>query len=262
MPSLIKIEFVNYKLPWFNLNYLKSRKKEIAQPIWLINILALQKLVIVVAQLCNFLKRPWCYSVFLSEIHLYCLFFNLLFIACLATEHVFAMYLAKFMILTLYTEVNVPSWYKTASMQFSNVWGFCLNWQYWKICISQAKPLSQNHVENYSNLSKPIKILFPVQFPRSFCMWNRKSWIWLQLYAEGIKKSYICCCCCSVSQSYLTPCSPMDCSMSGFSVLHHLPESAPTHVQWVSDAIQNTSHPLSSPSPPAFNLSQHQSLFQ
>ena len=67
---------------------------------------------------------------------------------------------------------------------------------------------------------------------------------------------------CSVSQSYLTPCSPMDCSMSGFSVLHHLPESAPTHVQWVSDAIQNTSHPLSSPSPPAFNPSQHQSLFQ
>ena len=158
MPSLIKIEFVNYKLPWFNLNYLKSRKKEIAQPIWLINILALQKLVIVVAQLCNFLKCPWCYSVFLSEIHLYCLFFNLLFIACLATEHVFAMYLAKFMILTLYTEVNVPSWYKTASMQFSNVWDFCLNWQYWKICISQAKPLSQNHVENYSNLSKPIEI--------------------------------------------------------------------------------------------------------
>ena len=171
------------------------------------------------------------------------------------------LYLAKFMILTLYTEVNVPSWHKTASMQFSNVWGFCLNWQYWKICISQAKTLSQKHVENYSNLSKPIEILFPVQFPGSFCMWNRKSWIWLQPYAEGIKKAYICCCC-SVSQSYLTPCSPMDCSMSGFSVLHHLPESAPTHVQWVSDAIQNTSHPLPSPSPPAFNPSQHQSLFQ
>ena len=61
------------------------------------------------------------------------------------------------MILTLYTKVNVPSWHKTASMQFSNVWGFCLNWQYWKICISQAKPLSQNHVENDSNLSSQLK---------------------------------------------------------------------------------------------------------
>ena len=171
------------------------------------------------------------------------------------------LYLAKFMILTLYTKVKVLSWHKTASMQFSNVWGFCLNWQYWKTCISQAKPLSQNHVENYSNLSKPIEILFPVQLPGSFCMWNRQSGVWLQPYAEGIKKSCICCCC-SVAQLYLTPCGPIDCSMPGFSVLHHLPESAQTHVHWVSDAIQNISHPLSSPSPPAFNLSQHQGLFQ
>ena len=51
--------------------------------------------------------------------------------------------------------------------------------------------------------------------------------------------------------------SPMDCSTPGFLVLHHLPELAQTHVHWVSDAIQ-PSHPLSSPSPPAFNLSQHQ----
>ena len=53
----------------------------------------------------------------------------------------------------------------------------------------------------------------------------------------------------------------MDCSMPGFPVLHHLMELAQTHVHWVSDAIQ-PSHPLSSPSLPAFNLSQHQSLFQ
>ena len=52
----------------------------------------------------------------------------------------------------------------------------------------------------------------------------------------------------------------MDCSMSGFPVHHHLPELAQTHVHWVGDAIQS-SHPLSSPSPPAFNLSQHQGLF-
>ena len=44
--------------------------------------------------------------------------------------------------------------------------------------------------------------------------------------------------CCSVSQSCLTLWNPMDCSMPGFSVLHHLPEFAQTHVQWVSDVIQ------------------------
>ena len=53
----------------------------------------------------------------------------------------------------------------------------------------------------------------------------------------------------------------MDCSMPGFSVYHQLPEFAPTHVHWVSDAIQR-SHPLMSSSPAAFNLSQKQGLFQ
>ena len=53
----------------------------------------------------------------------------------------------------------------------------------------------------------------------------------------------------------------MDCSTPGFPVFHHLPELAQTHVHWVGDAIQ-PSHPLSPPSPPAFNLSQHQGLFQ
>ena len=53
----------------------------------------------------------------------------------------------------------------------------------------------------------------------------------------------------------------MDCSTPGFRVHHQLPELTQTHVHWVSDAI-HPSHPLSSPSPPALNLSQHQSLFQ
>ena len=53
----------------------------------------------------------------------------------------------------------------------------------------------------------------------------------------------------------------MDCSMPGLPVHHQLPEFTQTHVHWVSDAIQ-PSHPLSSPSPPAFNLSQHQGLFK
>jgi len=56
-------------------------------------------------------------------------------------------------------------------------------------------------------------------------------------------------------------CDPTDCNTQDFPVLHHLPEFAQTHVHWVNDAIQPP-HPLSSPSPPALNLSQHQSVFQ
>ena len=63
----------------------------------------------------------------------------------------------------------------------------------------------------------------------------------------------------SVAQSCPTLCNPMDCSRLGFPDHHQLLELAQTHVHWVSDAIQ-PSHPLSSPSPPAFNHSQHQSL--
>ena len=65
----------------------------------------------------------------------------------------------------------------------------------------------------------------------------------------------------SVAQSYLTLCNPMDCSMPGFPVHHQILELTQTHVRQVGDAIQ-PSHPLSSPSPHAINLSQHQDLFQ
>ena len=64
----------------------------------------------------------------------------------------------------------------------------------------------------------------------------------------------------SVAQSCPTLCNPIDYSTPGFPVLHQLLELAQTHVHWVGDAIQQ-SHPLSYPSPPAFNLSQHQGLF-
>ena len=65
----------------------------------------------------------------------------------------------------------------------------------------------------------------------------------------------------SVAQSCPTLCDPMNHSTPGLPVHHQLPEFTQTHVHWVSDAIQ-PSHPLSSPSPPAPNPSQHQSLFQ
>ena len=64
----------------------------------------------------------------------------------------------------------------------------------------------------------------------------------------------------SVAQSCPTLCDPMNRSTPGLPVHHQLPESIQTHVHRVGDAIQ-PSHPLSSPPPPAFNLSQHQGLF-
>ena len=65
--------------------------------------------------------------------------------------------------------------------------------------------------------------------------------------------------CCSVTKSCPTLCKPTDCSTLGFPVLHQLPELAQTHIHWVCGAFQ-PSHYLSPPSPPAFNLSQHESF--
>ena len=65
----------------------------------------------------------------------------------------------------------------------------------------------------------------------------------------------------SVVQSCPTICDPVDCSTPGFPVHHQLLEFTQTHVHRVGDAIQ-PSHPLSSPSPPTYNLFQHQGLFQ
>ena len=65
----------------------------------------------------------------------------------------------------------------------------------------------------------------------------------------------------SVAQSCLTLCHFMDCSTLGFPDHHQHPEFTQIHVHRVGDAIQ-PSHPLSSPSLPAFDLSQHQGLFK
>ena len=69
------------------------------------------------------------------------------------------------------------------------------------------------------------------------------------------------CCCYLVTQSCPTLCHPMDCNTLGLPVLHCLLELAQTHVHLISD-VKQSFYPLSSPSPPTFNLSQHQGLFQ
>ena len=90
----------------------------------------------------------------------------------------------------------------------------------------------------------------------SMLIWIWESWVKLLLLFHMLGfQIWIS----SVTQLCLTLCDPMDCSMLGFPVHHQLPELAQTHVHRVSDAIQ-PSHPLSSS--PAFNLSQHQGLFQ
>ena len=66
---------------------------------------------------------------------------------------------------------------------------------------------------------------------------------------------------CSVAQLGLTLCDPIDCSTPGLPVCHQLLDLTQTHDHWVGDAIQS-SHPLSCPSLPTFNLSQHQGLFK
>ena len=65
----------------------------------------------------------------------------------------------------------------------------------------------------------------------------------------------------SVTQLCLILCDPTSCSTPGLPVRRQLPEFTQTHVHWVGECIQ-PSHPLSAPSPHAFNLSQHQGLFQ
>ena len=90
------------------------------------------------------------------------------------------------------------------------------------------------------------------------------SWCWFTIY-KGQKTNVgglipFDYCCCSGAKSCPALHGPMYCSMPGFPVPHHLVEFAQVHVHWIGDAIQPS--PLLSPSPPAFNLPQHQGLFQ
>ena len=117
-----------------------------------------------------------------------------------------------------------------------------------KLCIT---PRPSNMLLPLPELSLPhvsFSICLSV-FSLNIISFRRSSW------------SYTDCCYCLVAKLCLTLCNPMVCSMPGFPVLYYLLEFAQIHVHWVSDAIQ-PSHLLLSPSPPAFNLSQHQDLFQ
>ena len=99
------------------------------------------------------------------------------------------------------------------------------------------------------------------KWDKCMCNWfGKKIWSIMINSSLGWFQSAYHWRCYSVAQLRPTLCDSMDCSTLGSSVLHYLPEFAQSHVHGVSDAIQ-PSHPLSPPSP-AFNLSQHQGLFQ
>ena len=100
-----------------------------------------------------------------------------------------------------------------------------------------------------SQATKPIQGLLSKK-PEVF--WGAYLWR-VKGKWDSWRKSVPSCVLCSVPKFCPTLCDPMDCSKPGFPVLHHLPEFAQTHVHWVSDAFE-PSHPLSFPSPPAFNL--------
>ena len=103
-----------------------------------------------------------------------------------------------------------------------------------KHCISSLRERTAEH-------SKIVILLKAANWPYRY----------IYIYYQSVR---------SVAQSCSTL-RPLDYSIPGFPVHHQFPELAQTHVHWVGDGIQ-PSHPLSPPSPPTFNLSQHQGLFQ
>ena len=142
----------------------------------------------------------------------------------------------------------------------------------WPFTHDKIPWVSEKSLEAYFSIGrKPINIL--LQFPTS--LWVSEFTVCLfgkhpEQGQKSAKLKSVCvqsnetpveCLFSSVAQSCLTLCDPIDCSMPGFPVHHQLPKLAQTHVYRVGDSIQ-PSHPLSSLSPPAFNLSQHQGLFQ
>ena len=114
-------------------------------------------------------------------------------------------------------------------------------------CISSA-------VSRGESTSSPFQVLDHAYIPWLVASSSLKPDITLWVLLSSVQ--FI-----SVTKSCLTLCNHMKSSTPGLPAHHQLPESTQTHVHWVGDAIQ-PSYPLSSPSPPAPNPSQHQGLFQ
>ena len=125
---------------------------------------------------------------------------------------------------------------------------------------------SYSHVQTYTYPSLQVlsykEMFLKCQFLLPICWIHASIFVIVQIPSTGVVSTVFSSVqFSSVTQLCPTLCYPMDRSMPGLPVHHQLPELTQTHVHWVSDVIE-LSHPMSSPSPPAFNLSQHQGLFQ
>ena len=141
--------------------------------------------------------------------------------------------------------------------------GVCL-WG-WGASLSQCgwvDPLESPSTPHFGNFMEASLLHFQPLSP----LWRTRVWaehfkllmmVWSTWWSTPPPGTHLS----SVTQSCPTLCNPMNHSTTGLPIHHQLPEFTQTHVHRVGDAIQ-PSHPLSSPSPPALNPSQHQGLFQ
>ena len=121
--------------------------------------------------------------------------------------------------------------------------------KFYSSCVSKGKWTAWWGRQDIASLPEQWGHSLPEPLPHPVVSANTETWVPMTFSFS------------SVTQSCLTLCDCMVCSTPGFPAHHQLAEIAQTHIRWVSEAIQ-PSHPLSSPSSPAFILSQHQGLFQ
>ena len=144
-------------------------------------------------------------------------------------------------------------------------WDHSTQWLLWNgVSFNHHLPVVLMWQSSYYFTDFIPQWLFELPHVYACCVWFLSAEIYFMGHTEG--KCVLLTGGCpgqfsSVTQSCLTLCNPMDCSMSGLPVHHQLPELAHTHAYRVGDAIQSP-HPLSSPSPPTFNLSRHRGLFK
>ena len=130
------------------------------------------------------------------------------------------------------------------------------------MCFDKWMMACSRHNSIIQNSSTTLEILCaPSIHPRTHASLWQPQVFFTVITVLPFPECHTCCCCCSVAKLCPTLCDPMDCSTPGFPVLHYLPEFAQTYIRSVSDATQ-PSPPLSPPSPPTLNLSQHQGLVQ
>ena len=164
---------------------------------------------------------------------------------------------------------------RTSGRKTTRANGYCGAWPGWAVSISML-PLTVVYISTsfhfmikYYSILRICHIIFPFNswwtfqlFPLCATVNNAAMYIGVEVFCLDIHShstwvgQFS-----SVTQSWLTLCDTMDCSTPGLTVHRQFPGFTQTHVHWVSDAIQPF-HPLSSPSPPAFNVSKHQGLFK